>query len=139
MAARKRSTTRVERDEWRKYERIGRSLLDAAVTLAEYGEAAHGNALGVLVVHAGIAYADAVCIYAAGCKSKSGEHTEAADLLEQVVPHVPEKALKALRAILAEKDRVSYTGEFYTLAEGKRLLKRLSSFAEWAREHLGVI
>lgn len=139
MAARKRPTTRVDRDEWRKYERTGRSLLDSAVTLAEYGEAVHGNALGILVVHAAIAYADALCIHAAGCKSKSGEHTDAADLLEQVVADVPEKALKALRAVLAEKDRVSYTGECYTLEEGKRLLKRLSSFVTWAREHLGVV
>lgn len=89
MAARKRPTMRVDRDEWRKYERTGRSLLDAAVTLAEYSEEGHGNALGILVVHAAIAYADALCIHAAGCKSKSGEHAEVADLLEQVVPDVP--------------------------------------------------
>ncbi|HVW69375.1 MAG TPA: hypothetical protein VHB68_10400 [Steroidobacteraceae bacterium] len=70
-----------------------------------------GNGIAVLCVHAAIAYADAIAIFAAGRKSKSGDHRDAAPFLASAIPirSIDDKAaMRAFEVILSRKDEVSY-------------------------------
>lgn len=42
--------------------------------------------------------------------------------------------LRVLRAMIKEKDAVSYQGVYYTLGEARTLVERLNGFAEWAED-----
>jgi len=94
-----------------------------------------GNGIAVLCVHAAIAYADALSILAAGRKSKSGDHQDAADFLAGSVPirtAEDKKALKAFRALLSRKDEVSYADDIIGELGAQEMLDRLDLFAAWA-------
>jgi hypothetical protein len=52
-----------------------------AENMAQLSDEFSGNGVAVLCVHAAIAYGDAIAISAAGKKSKSGDHRDAAPFL----------------------------------------------------------
>jgi len=54
--------------------------------MAELADEFSGNGIAVLCIHAAIAYGDAIGILAAGKKSKSGDHRDAAPFLASVIP-----------------------------------------------------
>lgn len=90
-----------------------------------------------MCVHSAIAYADALCIRARGVKSASGDHTDAAELLQGTVPirsPSDRAAIRNLRAMLQQKDDVSYSARLVRRADAERLLERLEAFAAWAEE-----
>jgi len=101
-------------------------------------ELGYWTAAGVLIVHAAIAYADALCIRSAGEKSSGENHEDALTLVDQVVPESEEKtnALNQLHRIIEEKTKVSYLGNLYTAKQCQDLWKRLQRFRDWAREIL---
>lgn len=69
----------------------------------------------------------------AGFKSTEGEHERAVETLQAALGARAEPGqLKALRAIIKEKDSVSYQGIYYTMAEARNLVEKLNGFAEWA-------
>jgi hypothetical protein len=89
----------------------------------------------VLCVHAAIAYGDAIAILAAGRKSKSGDHRDAAPFLSSAVPirtAADKTAIRAFQAILNRKDEVSYADDILDESEAAALLDRLRIFARWA-------
>ncbi|OGS51386.1 MAG: hypothetical protein A3J79_08730 [Elusimicrobia bacterium RIFOXYB2_FULL_62_6] len=92
------------------------------------------NAAGVLIVHAAIAYTDAITIKFGGVRSKGEDHMAAVDLLRQVVA-LDERGLagaRHLERIINEKTRVSYEGEVYTKKDIEALWKHLLRYREWA-------
>ena len=94
-----------------------------------------GNGVAVLCVHAAIAYGDALAILAAGRKSKSGDHRDAAPFLSSIVPvrtAADKAAIRAFQAILNRKDEVSYADDILDESEAAALLDRLRIFARWA-------
>lgn len=96
-----------------------------------------GNGIAVLCVHAAIAYGDAIAILAAGRKSKSGRHQDAAPFLASVYPPrtVADKtAIRTFQGILSRKDEVSYAGDLMDAEEAAALLKKLLAFAQWAEK-----
>ena len=101
-------------------------------------ELGYWTAAGVLIVHAAIAYSDALCIRSAGEKSSGENHEDALTLMDQVVPESEEKtnALNQLHRIIEEKTKVSYLGNLYTAKQCQDLWKRLQRFRDWAREIL---
>lgn len=134
--ARSSRTRAADRAEAEKYRRVGDALLESATTLFGLaGEAdRYGNAIGVLAIHAAIAWTDALAIAFGGCKSIDGDHTKAADLLKEVLGRAhDEQMLRVLRGVLAGKDKVSYTGTFYTADDAGQLLKKSARFIDWAR------
>lgn len=129
---------------------VDRSLaakyLDSAVrfktdaeNMAELADEFSGNGIAVLCIHAAIAYGDAVAILAAGKKSKSGDHRDAAPFLASTIPirsTEDKAALRAFQVILNRKDEVSYAGEIMDEDEVSALLGKLQLFARWAENRV---
>jgi HEPN domain-containing protein len=92
------------------------------------------NAAGVLIVHAAIAYADAISIRLGSVKSRGEDHHETIALLEELLTAGEErrKALHQLRRIIDQKNAVSYSGEIYRRKDVEELWKLASRFREWA-------
>ena len=105
-----------------------------AENMAQLSDEFSGNGVAVLCVHAAIAYGDAIAILAAGKKSKSGDHRDAAPFLSSVVPirtAEDKAAIRAFQAILNRKDEVSYADDIIDESEAAALLERLRTFARW--------
>ena len=98
------------------------------------GQHEYWNAAGLLVVHAGIAYADAITIGLSGLKSTSPNHLDVLDLLREVVRQGKgrDAALGHLKAILEEKNRVSYTGQSFHSSDAESLAFHAGRFRAWA-------
>lgn len=135
--ARTSRTRSADRGEAEKYRSVGDALLESASALHDLSDEAdrYGNAIGVLAIHAAIAWADAIAIAYGGRKSVEGDHTKAADLLADILgPNMDADRLRLLRGVLAAKDKVSYTGTYYDGKQAGQLLKRATMFIVWARE-----
>lgn len=128
---------RVDRHQAEQYRRVGSSLLESADALETIAsdDDRFGNAIAIVAIHATIAYGDALSIAYREVKSGSGDHTAAVDVVRDALgPAADPKMINRLRAILAMKDRVSYTGSYYRLEDTARLLGDARSFCAWAEE-----
>jgi hypothetical protein len=140
---RKLKTRRVDRAQAGTYLLKGRGFRADAEAMAALAGEFSGNGLAVLCVHSAIAYGDALAVRAGEVKSASGEHLDAADLLESVVrisSDADRAAVKALRYVLQRKDEVSYTTTLVRPDDAARVLERLQQFGDWAErryEQLG--
>jgi hypothetical protein len=125
----------VDRSRSREYEEVADHFFNAA---RDAMELEYWTAAGVLIVHAAIAYSDAICIRQAGVRSGADDHDQAIALLEtSIVADEPaQKAIQQLRRLIDEKTRVSYLGELYTRSEAKGLWERLERFRRWAKQVL---
>jgi HEPN domain-containing protein len=128
--AKQRGVKTVDRSKFREYQRVAQHFYDAAKDSVDLE---YWTAAAVLIVHAAIAYADALCIKISGQRSVGESHEHTVSILEEHVAGEDEKtkALKQLRHIIEEKTRVSYLGEMISPAQTKELLKRLERFREW--------
>ncbi|HEU4452513.1 MAG TPA: hypothetical protein VFR81_05605 [Longimicrobium sp.] len=120
-----------------KYRRVGAALLESAETLTTLAEVddQFGNAIAIVAIHGAIAYSDTLAIAFGGFKSTDGDHTRAADLVQEAMgSRAAERALKALRSALSMKDKVSYSGMYYRIDEAERLLEQVRRFSSWADE-----
>jgi len=93
---------------------------------------------GVLIRHAAIAYADALCIQQGSVRSGADDQEGAVILPEQVLPSgaATSMGVQQLRRIIDEKTRVSYLGELYGQAQTHALWGRLDRFRQWAKRLL---
>jgi hypothetical protein len=92
------------------------------------------DAVVTLLVHAGIAAADAICAkrlgeYALG----SDAHTEAVELLEKVVDPDGRALAKSLSRLLGMKTKAGYTHRPVTVEERKRAERAAAQLVEAAR------
>lgn len=113
-----------------------------AEKMMELADEFSGNGISVLCVHAAIAYGDAIAIFAAGRKSKSGDHRDAAPFLASVVPirsAEDKAAMRALEVILSRKDEVSYLQDLLSQREAAALLDKLRAFARWAEKTFRIL
>jgi hypothetical protein len=133
--ARRTARKSVDRSRYREYEQVADHFYEAARDAIDLE---YWTAAGVLIVHAAIAYADALCIQQAGVRSGADNHEEAAALLEQSVPsnESTSNAIRHLRRIIDEKTKVSYLGELYSRSQTKTLWARLDRFRQWAKKIL---
>ena len=130
-------TSTVDRSLAAKYLTKAKRFKFDAENMAQLASDFSGNGVAVLCVHAAIAYGDAIAILAAGRKSKSGDHREAAPFLSSVVPirSVEDKAaVRAFQAILNRKDEVSYADDILDETQAAALLDRLRTFSRWAEQ-----
>lgn len=97
------------------------------------------NAAGVLIIHAAIAYTDAVTIKVGGVKSQGDDHMAAVDLVREVVvlDKSGQTAVNHLWRMIQEKNIVSYQGEVYTRQDVDKLWKHLERYKPWALSVLG--
>ncbi len=125
----------IDRAQAIRYRTVGQSLLKSAQALAAIAEPGDpfGNALGIIGIHAAIAYSDALSVAYGGIRSAAGDHGLAVDSFQEALgPAAEPRILRDLTAILAEKDHISYQGEYYTVGEAQRLLRRIERFCTWA-------
>ena len=133
------STKREHRSRAASYHAIGKALLETARALDIIGEERYGNGLGIVAVHAAIAYTDALTIAYRELKSVDGDHTAAADVLEHALGTRADQAqVRRLRRVLEAKSHVSYGGKQYTLEEGREILVLVTRFSAWAEEMLAT-
>jgi hypothetical protein len=92
------------------------------------------NAAGVLIIHAAIAYTDAITVKVGGVKSAGDDHMAAVDLLREVVnlDEKGEQAAKHLARMIEQKNLVSYSGEIYVKEDVEKLWKHLERYRDWA-------
>jgi hypothetical protein len=97
------------------------------------------NAAGVLIIHAAIAYTDALTIKVGGVKSQGDDHMASIDLVKEVImlDERGEKALSHLWRMIQEKNTVSYNGEIYTHSDVDMLWKHLERYKVWVLSMLG--
>ena len=127
----KTKRVQVNKVKSRDYQMVAENFIHGANLAKEFE---YWNAAGVLIVHAAIAYADAITIKVAGLKSRGEDHLSVVRLLEEIV-HLDEtgkKAIHNLRRIIEEKSLVSYSGEIYSRPDIERLWKILLRFRDWA-------
>lgn len=121
-----------------KYQAIGRSLLRNSQELDAISETKYGNGLAIIAIHAAIAYTDALTIAYRGIKSQDGDHARAADVLAHALGQSRTHAehVSRLRGILQAKSNVSYSGQYYSLEEGRRIGREATVFIAWAEDML---
>ena len=131
-----KTRTTVHRTKAKDYRSVAESFYHGAEVAREFE---YWNASGVLIVHAAIAFADAIAIKLAGVKSRGEDHHETIALLEEVVAPGEEKqkALEHLRRIIDHKNAVSYSGEVYGRTDIEQLWKQAARFRDWALDILG--
>jgi hypothetical protein len=125
----------VDRLSAGKYRHVGRAFLDAADALSVVAgdDETYGNAIGLLSIHAAIAYADAVSIAYGERKSAAGDHEQAVSMLRGVLAaRLPNDMESMLLTLVRAKDSVAYQGKYYPLDDGRALLERATTFARWA-------
>ncbi len=108
------------------------NFYQGAEVAAEYE---YWNAAGVLIVHAAIAYGDAVTIKYGGVKSRGDDHQELVNLLDKIVAHSAQKknGLNQLSKIIAHKNAVSYMGDLYERKDITQLKKHIERFKSWVK------
>lgn len=133
----KTSRIKVDKNKSSDYTSVADNFTKGAELAKEFG---YWNAAGVLIVHAAIAYTDAITIKVAGVKSRGEDHVQAARLMEEVVALDEDgrKALNKLRRLIEEKNLVSYSGEIYQKNDIERMWKLLERYKNWAVEMLGL-
>ncbi len=96
------------------------------------------NVAGVLIVHAAIAFTDALTVKIGGVKSGGEDHYQAGQLVQEVVALDPEgkRALRHFFAIIGEKSLVSYSGKIYRQGEITSLWKHLERYQQWVESIL---
>lgn len=129
-------TKHEDRERAAKYQAVARALRTTARDLDQMGEAKYGNGLAIIAIHSAIAYTDALTVAYREIKSTSGEHAHAADVLRVALGHqVDASQVRRLEQILGAKSHASYSGNFYTLDDGRALVQELERFAAWAEDH----
>jgi hypothetical protein len=128
-----RTTTRkrVERAKSADYLTVAENFFKAAEQAREFE---YWNAAGLLIVHAAIAFADAICVKLGGVKSRGEDHHEAIGLLDELTAASQEQkqALSQFRRIVDHKTSVSYAGDVYGRKDVELLWRLLVRFRDWA-------
>jgi hypothetical protein len=125
----------VDRGGAGSYRKAAAQFMLAGGLAREHG---YANAAGVLFVHAAIAYADAVSIHLLGQKSSAQDHQEVVQLLSEAAARQKDRdrAVGHLVRLIAEKNRVSYTGDSFRMHEVEALESHARRFQDWAEGRL---
>lgn len=92
------------------------------------------SAAALLIVHAAVAYTDALTIKVGGVKSQGDDHMASVDVAREMVvlDEVGKKALDHLARIIQDKNAVSYHGDVCSRDEAESLWKHLERYRSWA-------
>ncbi|MDI6779025.1 MAG: hypothetical protein QME25_02340 [Bacteroidota bacterium] len=121
----------VNRQKYYDYNIVAQQFYEAAKVAKDFK---YWNAAGVLIVHAAIAYTDAISIKNSGQKSSSENHEDAIALVDSLAADGDEKkkAMNQLRKIIAEETMVFYAGDLYDEKDVENMWKWLLRFRNWA-------
>lgn len=117
--------------------RLARAYLKAAQDEAELAEEGSiGNPIISQIVHAAIAYADALTARFAGRVNQQDHGAAVKALRDALGNRLPRAQETRLRRILAEKDAAQYGARLKPLADAQRLLAQMVEFAAWAEAEM---
>ncbi len=133
MAKGRRS--KVSPDRWSQFHHLAIVFKDAALLAQEFE---YWNAAGVLIVHAAIAFTDALTVKMRGVKSGAENHHQAGQLVQETVALETDgkRALKHFFAIIEHKTLISYSGWIYRRQEIITLWKHLERYRKWVESML---
>ena len=118
-----------------RYREVAQGFLKAARDLGILADPKYGNGLAVAAIHAAIAYTDALTVAYGSVRSTDGDHSRAAEILQQTLGHRADPGqVRRLEGILDAKTHASYSGVYYRLEEGMNILQELESYVVWAEE-----
>lgn len=131
----KSSAVEVDKSKYRDYKSVADNFYNGAEIAYEFQ---YYNAAGVLIVHAAIAYSDAITIKRQGIKNRGDDHRELITLLQRVIGKEPENkaALNKLSKIIEQKNLVSYSGNIYEKKDIEGLRKLIDRFKAWAEKQI---
>lgn len=131
MSPRGQRRASVPKSKSSDYAKVAESFYHGAELAKEFE---YWNAAGLLVVHAAIAYTDAVTIHVGGVKSQGEDHMAAVGLLKEVVKldDTGRRAANHLARLIEQKNIVSYSGEIFSRKEVDLLWKHLERYRPWA-------
>lgn len=132
----KSSRRRVGSHRANDYWQVATYLMDSAKALITLGEEEYGNAIGICLIHSIISANDAVTIKVAEVRSSSEHHGDAIKLLEEVVRNIPPDIIRSFSSVVQAKFEYEYSGDIYTIAEAKRLMKKAERFYTWCEHQL---
>lgn len=126
----------IQREKYHDYAKVADNFYAGAELAKEFE---YWNAAGLLIIHAAIAYTDAITIKVGGVKSQGEDHMAAIDLLREVVVlgEAGQRASNHLARMIEQKNIISYSGEIYTRTEIEKLWKQLKRYKEWTVSILG--
>ncbi|MEX0893605.1 MAG: hypothetical protein WEB88_15670 [Gemmatimonadota bacterium] len=129
------ATKRQDRSTAAKYHAVGQALLRTAHDLETLAEAKYGNGLAIVAIHAAIAFTDALSTAYREIRSTDGDHRRGAEVLMHALGHRADPdQIERLRRILDAKTHASYSGNYYTLEQGQRILRETEAFSSWAED-----
>src|SRR5882672_1999185 len=93
----------VSREKYQDYMKVADNFYSGAELAKEFE---YWNAAGLLIIHAAIAYTDALTIKVGGVKSQGEDHMAAVDLLREVVElnEAGQKAANHLARMIEQKN-----------------------------------
>jgi len=132
----KTNVVSVEKHKYHDYKVVADNFYHGADVAYEYE---YYNAAGVLIVHAAIAYSDAITIKLHGIKSHGDDHQELVSLLKNVTGNLPENryAIQKLSKIIEHKNLVSYDGNIYEKKDINLMRKLIDRYKSWAEKKIG--
>ncbi len=131
----KTSTAKVDKQKYKDYKFVADNFYKGAEVAYEYE---YFNAAGVLLVHAAIAYTDALTIKLSGTKSRGTDHHEIVTLLQSTVENntANNSARNKLFKIIEHKTRVSYSGDIYSKKDIDEIRKLAERYKVWIEDQL---
>lgn len=123
--------------EWRGRLLNARGFHKAARELMElHEEGENGNPIVVMIVHAAIAYGDALTASMGG-KVNQKDHAALPRLIRDALGQQAEAAqIARLQRILEEKDAASYGARTGRTEHARQLLEQLDRFGRWVEEQM---
>ena len=125
----------VPADRWNQFHHLAIVFKDAASLAKEFE---YWNASGLLIVHAAIAFTDALTVKVGGVKYRGEDHYQAGQLVQETIVLEAEgkRALKHFFAIIEQKSLVSYSGRIYQRKDIFYLWKHLERYQKWVETML---
>ncbi len=139
MVARQGRVRDAEMGEWRGRLENARAFHRAARHLLDTHEiGANGNPVLLMIVHAAIAYGDALSSQAGG-KVNQKDHSRLPKVVATALGQRSEVAqVKRLTELLAEKDPAAYGARGGRMEHAAQLMEKLDRFARWAEDLLAA-
>jgi hypothetical protein len=118
---------------WRHRKDNGKAFQRAAERLIEvHREGENANPILLLIIHAAIAYGDALTDRFGG-KTNRKDHQQLPKLIANCMGNrAPDEQIKRLGRILADKDAVAYGARIGHIEPARTMLEQLDRFSRWA-------